>query len=373
MRTLLRRLHLWLGLSVGAMFALLGLTGSALVFYQEADALLHPAIRVEAGGAVPGWTSPVWDRALATVHRQWPDWHGQWRFEVTGQPGPIPARYYPSGPPSSHMARRIMVWLSPDGTRVLRAEPWGGYAMSWIYELHMQLLSGEAGHQVVGWSGVAILVLLLSGLAVWWPRGSLRKALAFKRRAAPIRRLRDLHKLSALASLPLLILFAATGFLLALPAQSDWLLGRPASKAAPRSVPRDTPPITLTTALAAGHRALPSARLVWIEMPAKPDRPIALRVQVPGDPSARFPHSYIYIDRFDGRVLSILDARTATASTTITNWLHPLHDASVGGLPTRILAFIIGLIPAGLFLTGLLHWRARSTLRRAASVKQGHS
>ena len=66
---LIRRLHLWLGLSVGAMFVVLGLTGSALVFYEAIDALLHPEIGQAADGPAPGWDSHVWGQALATVRR----------------------------------------------------------------------------------------------------------------------------------------------------------------------------------------------------------------------------------------------------------------------------------------------------------------
>ncbi|RZM08056.1 MAG: hypothetical protein EOP67_72300, partial [Sphingomonas sp.] len=40
-RILVRRVHLWLGLSLGLLFAVLGLTGSALVFYTGIDAALH--------------------------------------------------------------------------------------------------------------------------------------------------------------------------------------------------------------------------------------------------------------------------------------------------------------------------------------------
>jgi uncharacterized iron-regulated membrane protein len=370
-RIVVRRIHLWIGLSVGLLFVLLGLTGSALVFYQEIDTALHPAIRRQATAPAPGWNSPVWDRALGTLRARWPDDGGQWRLEATGDPGPIPARHYPGGTAAGHMTRRMMIWLSPDGARILRHDRWGDYAMSWIYELHMDLLSGEAGHQLVGWSGLVFALLLLTGLAAWWPRGGWRKAAAFKRRAVPLRRLHDIHKLTGLIGLPLLLLFALTGFLLALPAQSDRLLaglvGPVDTPPAPRSTVLDAPQISLTAALAAGHRALPQARLAWIEVPPPGAGVIKLRVQVPGDPSRRFPHSYIHIDQYSGRVLAIQDARTSGLATTITNWLHPLHDASVGGLPTRLLAFLAGLLPAILFTTGLWRWRLRRA-RRAPSI-----
>ncbi|WP_420145419.1 PepSY-associated TM helix domain-containing protein [Sphingobium sp.] len=370
-RAVARHIHVWLGLSIGLLFVLLGLTGSALVFYQEIDAALHPQIAVETTGTAPGWSSPLWDRALTTVRHRWPDDAGQWRFEAKDDPGPIAARYYPSGPPTGHMAKRMMVWLSPDGMRVLRHDGWGDYAMSWIYELHMDLLSDEVGHKVVGWSALVILLLLGTGLAAWWPRGRWRKALAFKPGASPIRRLHDIHKLTGLWSLILLILFAATGFMLALPRESNWVLERtiaPVDSApAPVSSARGGTPISIATALANGHHAMPDARLAWIEMPGSGSGVIRLRVQVPGDPSRRFPHSYIHIDPYSGAVIGMVDARRATASTMINNWLHPLHDASVGGLATRILAFLVGLVPAALFITGLLRWRERRVHRARAA------
>ena len=81
MRPILRQVHLWMGLTLGGLFALLGVTGSALVFYPEIDGLLHPEVRAEASAA------PDWDRALATVRNAFPDKAGPWRFEVTGTGG----------------------------------------------------------------------------------------------------------------------------------------------------------------------------------------------------------------------------------------------------------------------------------------------
>ena len=52
---------------------------------------------------------------------------------------------------------------------------------------------------LIGWTGLALLVLLLSGLWAWWPRGSWTKALRFKRHAHPQRALRDWHKLAGLS------------------------------------------------------------------------------------------------------------------------------------------------------------------------------
>lgn len=367
LRQALAKLHLALGLGVGALFALLGLTGSVLVFYQGLDAALHPQIRVADPGPAPGWDSPLWDRALRTVRERWPERDGAWRFEASGEPGALAARYQPPG--GGHHGRRVMVWLSPDGAQVLREAEWGDYLMTWLYDLHMELLAGDTGRSVVGWAGVAMALLLLTGLWVWWPRGSWLKALHFKRDAVRSRRLRDLHKLAGLAGLPLLLMLAITGAMLALPDESNALLARsvgaPTRPPRPQPAPEPGPQIPLARALATARAAFPQARLAWVEAPGPAGGVILVRLQQPGDPSRRFPHSYAYVHPHSGALLATRDRARFGAGDVVNNWLHPLHDGSAGGLGLRALLVLMGLLPALLFVTGCWRWRVRAQARHS--------
>lgn len=360
LRRSVRKLHLWLGLTLGGLFVMLGLTGSVLVFYPELDALLHPEIRVE------GKEPPDWNRALATVRAAYPDKDGPWRFEVTGKPGAIPARYYNPPERPGHAFRPMMVWLSPDGARVLRRDYWGEYAMTFVYDLHYRLLLGELGGKIIGWLGFGLLALLISGLWVWWPRGSWLKALRFKRHAPPQRSMRDWHKLSGLLGLVFLLILTVTGIMLELPKESDAALGA-------IGLPVDHAPHVYGPATSADgdHMALPSqaihavskvmpnARVAWIETPSANGGAFRLRMQVLGDPSYRFPHSFVWVDAKSGKVVAIQDARRSEAGTAINNWVHPLHDGSAGGLVGRLLAALAGFIPLVLFVTGWRRWRIR--------------
>jgi uncharacterized iron-regulated membrane protein len=360
-----------MGLLLGLPFAVLAVTGALLVFYIEIDAWLHPAIRAETSLPAPGWSSPAWDTALETVRARWPHEHGKWSFEVTGEPGAIPARYYPPGPAHGahgHGADPLMIWLTHDGREVVRQAQWGDYLMTFVYDIHRNLLAGETGNAVVGWIGVATLFLLITGLAAWWPRGGWRKALAFKPKASPIRRLYDLHKLIGLWSLVLLLILSGTGALLALPVQKAWLLERTIDPFVPVPAPVSTADAgrqaSIAQVLAAGHAALPDARLAWIDVPGAGDGVFRLRVRTPGDPTRRFPHSYVFVDQYTAKVLAVHDVRQGTASSTVNAWLRPLHDASVGGLATRVLGVALGFIPLALFVTGFLRWRRRAASRR---------
>lgn len=362
-RSIVRQVHLWMGLTLGGLFALLGVTGSALVFYPEIDALLHPEVRAEASAA------PDWDRALATVRNAYPDKAGPWRFEVTGTGGAIPARYYNPPETAGRDFAPMLVWLSPDGAQVLRRDYWGDTAMTFLYDLHYRLLMGKTGAVVLGIAGLALMGLLVTGLIVWWPKGPLAKALRYKRSAPPLRRGRDQHKLAGLSGLILLLLLTGTGVMLELPDESDALMSTVAGPAdtlpAPTSTRWEGRQIAVSTVVGAAHTALPDARLAWIEVPGPGDGTFRLRMQQPGDPSRRFPHSFVWVDQYSGRVLAVYDRDKAGALSTLNSWVHPLHDGSFAGLASRILTVIAGLLPLVLFWTGFAQWRRKRLSRQS--------
>lgn len=354
-------------MTLGALFALAGVTGALLVFYVEIDRALHPEVQV-AGRAGPA----AWDAAAATLHRAFPERAGPWRLELTGQEGAIPARYYhPRERATGHAP--LLVWLSPDGRRVLRQTFWGDGGMTWIYDLHYQLKLGVGGEQLFGWAGLALAGLLGSGLWAWWPRGDWAKALRFKRGAVAVRRLRDWHKLTGLAGLPLLLVVTLTGVLLALPGPAEAvlvpLLG--AGQAPPPALVDSGPgtdagygaDIAPSRAVALAEAALPGGRVVWLELPGTGQGAYRLRLAQPGDPSPRFPHSWVLVGRHDGRVAATIDVTRGGAMDTLRKWLHPLHDGSAGGLALRLAVLLSGLAAPALFATGAWRWAIRRRRR----------
>lgn len=206
-RLLSRRLHMWLGLSVGMILVLISLSGAAIVFYVELDRWLHPQLQMP----MPRSGEPDWEHAVRTLRATYPDKTGPWRLEVTSDQQLIPARY--NQPPETrgqHFAP-LLVWLSADGLQVLRQDYWGQSLLTWLYNLHYQLLLGATGTLLLGYLGIATLVLLTSGLLAWWPRkGQWRKSLQFKPRRSKSGLLYDWHKTVGLCCLlPLLLLFTA--------------------------------------------------------------------------------------------------------------------------------------------------------------------
>lgn len=387
----LRALHGYLGLSLGLVFVLLGITGSGLVFYPDLDQLLNPALKPMPGLAAAPRVDL--DQALARLRAAYPPetgYGGRWRFELPMDASrPLMARYYQPPERAGRHFAPLLVSLDPQSLDITSARFWGDGGMTWIYDLHYTLLLEEDGLVLVGWCGLALALLLLSGLALWWPRpGRWREALRLRPRPRPGVFVFDLHMLAGWSSALVLLLVAVSGVGLAWPQPARQLVGqfsplaerpRPGASAAIRAGDAENPagpsgPLSLAHAQALAQARFPGAELRWVESSGAAGEPLMLRLYQPGEPSRRFPHTQLWLDPLDGRPLAERDPRQMGAGDTVLNWLHPLHNGEAFGLAGRWLVLVSGLMPLVLGISGTLRWwqrrqaRARSRLKTAAGT-----
>jgi uncharacterized iron-regulated membrane protein len=357
-RTILRRVHLWLGLSLGLLFVVTGITGSLLAFYAEIDDALVPALR-----AVPAGSRPAsWQAVYDALRRDHPERRGAWRIEVTPGGGPIPVRYYRPVETAGQDFAPLMLWLDPRDLRTIRAGFWGAYPTTWIYALHWRLLSGRTGEVVMAIAGVAMVALLLTGLFAWWPRpGQWRRGLHVKRAAAPIRRLYDWHKLLGVGGVVVLLVVTVTGALLELPDQVRPAVARVSPLfAMPRLAAATTgPALPLDRLVAVAERRFPDAALAWIETPGDPRGVVRVNLARPGEPSRRFPRTNVWLDPWSGAILAVRDGGRESAGDMVLDWLHPIHGGEAFGLVGRIVVLLSGLVVAALGVTGWWRWVRR--------------
>ena len=119
------RVHLYLGLALGGLFAVLGLSGSALVFYLELDTLLNPQIAVVQPAVAP---SP--DAVLQRLQALHPEHDGPWRIEMPLAPDrPLMVRYYNPPETAGRGFAPLMLTLDPVTLAETSHRFWGDYAM----------------------------------------------------------------------------------------------------------------------------------------------------------------------------------------------------------------------------------------------------
>ncbi|MEN9704810.1 MAG: hypothetical protein RLZZ393_689 [Pseudomonadota bacterium] len=368
LRRIWLRAHLWLGLGLGLWFVLVGVTGSLLVFYPQIDRALVPAQRVSADCHVPASL----EAAYTILRRIEPARTGPWRFELPQHAGlPLVARYYQPGEKMGRHFAPLLVTLDPCSLERTTSRFWGETTMTWLYDLHYQLLLDGTGMKIVGIGGVMLLLSMGSGIVLWWPRnGRWRAALQARLRKGAARLTWDLHTRAGVYGAPVLLVLVATGVMLALPDTVNPVIAR-FSPLQPSLKPRPPHPVadearnvTLDGALQAAEAQLPRSRASWIETPDGPEGSYRVRLWVTAEPSRRFPHNYAWIDPGSGAVLATQDIRDRGAGDSLLAWLHPLHNGEALGLLGQWIVALAGLLPLLLAITGTLRWRQKVRARR---------
>ncbi len=349
LRRALFLVHLYAGLTVGAVLALTGLSGAALVFSEPLEARLHPQRQPERTDAPPAPLAQVLEA-------------------VRAHEGGAPPRFLRpgAGPGGSHVAwmdghGERLLYVDPVHARVLDVREAHADLLATLRALHVRLLSGERGEIAVGSFGLVLLALSLSGLVLWWPgRRYLRKGLLVRR---PLRWRRgnyDVHRLAGVLALLPLLLAATTGSALAFGPSLTRGLSALGLLAAPAPLPQlsPRPALPLDTLLARAEAAQPGARPTRVDLPQAPGAPLRVRLRFPEELHP-FGMSLATLDPATGAVLRAEDARAAPLAARLLALRYPLHIGAWGGLPSRLLSLVTGLTPALLFFTGFFHWLAR--------------
>lgn len=344
--------HRWLGLSVGALFVLTGLSGSLLTYEPELTSMIYP----ELGGPP---TAEWWARRaglLAEIDAAYPA-------------GEISVVRFPAanrGAYEIYLENGERHYRDPlGGALLLEREPLGD-PMIIASELHIHLFAGETGERVLGWLGLAMLALLLAGLWLWWPRPNEWRSVF---RPPRNRRLRPQlywwHKTIGAATLMLLLIVTLTGVGMVFYETAQRLLtgafgGAPA--ALPTSVESSAASTDWPEVIRSLDRTLPDGRTVYFHPPAQPDAPLLFRKKLPAElhPNGR---SFVSMTA-RGEVIAAVDDTQSAPGLKATHVIYPLHSGRMGSETWRALVAIAGILPTVFFITGFILWRMQRRVRQ---------
>ncbi len=349
-------LHLFVGLCSAVVLVVLSLSGTIIAFEPELNRLMHPRLtNVQVTGPVMNW-----DLVKQRVEQQAPGWKLS-RF------------YFPDRPDLSTYVRlrsigthRIrQVYVNQYTGKLLGSTEDGPNLLIKIHDLHVNFLTGDMkgrpGSLVVMAGTWSLLILSITGLILWFPR----KVFGFRWSSAPPRLNRDLHMSLGFWSSAAMFAFAVTG--VGLHYQTGKLLSllnRPDTAA---SLPGHG--TSIEAMLQTAHEALPGAEIPRLLLPEKAGDPVFLYMRYPEDrtPAGR---SFVTLDPKTGSVLSVGSSRTARLlQSGLVRYTREIHTGTLFGLPTRILAMLLGFSLSILAVTGPMIWitkqRAKLRGRRA--------
>jgi uncharacterized iron-regulated membrane protein len=220
------RWHFYAGLFCVPFVLWLACTGSIYLWKPQVEALLDRPFAHVAAGLPQAPASAVASSAVQTVpgsmlhHYQLPDTPDQAVQVIVGKG-----------------ARETRVYVDPAHLTVLKAVDEDSRLMPTIFRLHGELLLGNKGSYIVELAASWAIVMIVTGLALWWPRGGGVAGVVYPRLSLKGRRFwRDLH-----AVVGFWVSLFALGFLISgLPWAASW--GAYLESARSLSGPRLTPP-----------------------------------------------------------------------------------------------------------------------------------
>lgn len=344
--------HRWTGAAIGLLLALLGLSGT-LLLYKTAWlrwTLPHAAdAQVQDGAALAAASERLFaDPSLVSILMADEDF-GLHRLTYADGTGAY----------ADQAGNLVVRWTSV----------WDRFEL-WLFEFHHYLLLGEAGGTVAALAGLVGIFFVVSGVILWWrSRRKFRLSLLPRRssRGAILHHHRDLGLIVA----PLLTLSMLTGAMLTLRPVSNLLLS-PLSSAEAMAAATAPPAVQGGPLGRPDWRAIidsvrahyPDAEIRSIKLPTAPGGLISLRARQPEEwlPNGR---TLAWFDPADGRLVDHRDALAAPAGSRIFNNLYPLHSAKVGGIAYKLVMTASGLALTALgSLAVFTFWASRRPRRR---------
>ena len=323
-------LHRWTGGFLGLLLAVLGLSGTILLWEGEWISL-------------PGSGDPLVEN-VQTIGRV---------AEREAAAGALRITFASEEIGLHHVAREggAGAYVDQAGTTVAAWSSQWERPELWIFDLHHHLFTGHTGELIAGWAGVFGLLFTVTGAILWWRSRRAFRWQLWPKKLQPgpiVSHHRDIGILVA----PLLLVSFVTGTGMIFDDVYKKLLaplgaGVDAGKPPEAAPARGSAPVAQM--LATAKQRYPDAALRRLTIPAKPGQSWSVRMRQPFEwtPNGR---TTLYFDA-SGRLLRaddpVDDGRTAAVMETF----YPIHSAKVGGTAWKLVMTLSGL---GLTLLGAL-------------------
>jgi uncharacterized iron-regulated membrane protein len=276
---------------------------------------------------------------------------------------------------ASQFPYHFTVYVDPSSGRILDVEDTKYEFFSIVLYLHYNLLLGKIGHQIVGWSTLIFILLLLTGILLWWPKNkkALKQRIGFqwKDKTTWKRKNYDLHNIPGFYSLILVLCISLTGLYFAF----DWF--RPIVYLSTNGfkIPQREAPIYSDTLISKALHGLlqkvysttiskfPDGQQILLSIPDTNDKESPFRVQVYHNPDNYIKRSQLAFDQKSGILLKDKPYEMLTGAEKFVYSIYDIHVGRILGIPGMILAFIASAIAASLPVTGFLIWMGRKRKR----------
>ena len=362
-------IHRWLGFISGLVVFIVSITGCIFCFQDEIQDAIHSYRKVEI--RQEPYLPPSTLKAIAL--KDHPKATASYIY------------YYGTDRPAIVLANFSKdelnyIYLNPYNGKLLHTENPATNFFIIVEYIHLYLLlPPKIGTLIVGTSVIIFVVLMITGIILWWPkrRSDRKRSFNIKWNGRWRRVNYDLHNVLGFYATSIAIILAITGLSIAFNWVNDSIytaanLGKkyPAEKAVPKS---DTLKSTSATspaidlAFRQAQRQSPKAQMFLIYDPAGKAESTGVTAYAK---SLRFYQSdEYYFDKYNGKLLKALPHTKKSAGMRMNAMNYDIHVGQILGLTGKVIAFLASLICASLPLTGFIVWLGKRKKTKKKTVK----
>lgn len=349
------QIHLWIGLAIGILFFVIALSGALYTWEPEMSAIAYKQhVEPKNEPVVPVST------LKATLDREFPE--GDFRTALfRDKASAIQVLLYGQG-------TYYHAYLDPYTGALIHLQDMQKGWINYLKFLHRNLMLGDVGREIVHWVTLLFLVMMITGLVIWWPvnRRGRKQRLTIKWNASPKKLNYDLHSVLGFYATWISVFSVTTGLfwgfeivrdsLKTVTGETEITYEIPVSDSLKVSEARNQ--FVLVDSLAIALRTQYPAKMVRISNPHQKTDPIRVVLIDPG--SLVYNTDHYYFDRYTGEQLTgnFENGLHAEASTfhTLHGLVYDIHFGTILGFPGRLLVFLTSLVTALLPITGFLVW-----------------
>jgi uncharacterized iron-regulated membrane protein len=337
-RNILFSLHRSIGLVLGIILILLSLSGAGIVFQKELDHAIYASLWKVTPRAEQVSLDAM-STSVLTAHRKEPLWF----IEVPTQPDL--SYVFNQELPNKH---RRQTFVNPYTGQILGSRIWEYSIIGFLFTFHHDFFAGSFGQIMVAVSGVILLVITISGILLWPNWRSLQRGFTIRWRSPLPLLSYDLHRVGGILSGVFFGITAITGIIIAAVHFLPMFNEPPDTSPLPQQ-----PPIALSQLVQKANQAMPEGKISMIDFPENDRELLTIIKQLPNQQTGRFDLSTVELNRYSGKVIKSEKVLKADPFFQFLIVTAELHFGTFGGIPTRLLYVLIGIMPTVLFGTAL--------------------
>lgn len=357
-------LHRWVGLKLSILLSFVLITGTLATLSYEIDWLLDADRRV-----LPAYKTERydWQGMVDAAREARPDWALEW---ISAPIDPWFTAEAVGITPEGTLRR---LFINPE-TLVVQGEGAWFNTQRLLRDSHRRLMIfHRSGIIVVSALSILMIISLVTGLVIYkkfW-RGLFKKPRTRDRRTM----WGDLHRLGGVWSIWFIVVIALTGLWYLVEAIlflsdvravpfPERQFGEPAI------VQAEGPAVSLNILADKVREHEPNFRVTYIALPKFAGEPVRLRGHNNAVLTRERSNEFAF-DTLTGATLTQIDGSDLNVHQRISEMADPLHFGTFGGIWTKILYFVFGVILSAMSLSGIYIYSAR--MRKAYAAEQARA